>query len=112
MNIEGARSKLKITPEEKKSVGDYINHFHTQINVLASFDVIKYLELYKKGWGLEGGDIVKSTGESNNEKIGKTILERIDDFANVYSAMCKYSKFARSSRYVFRGTSNNEAKEQ
>lgn len=110
MNLEEAKSKLIITSEEEKSVGDYINHFHTQINVLASFDALKYLELYQKGWGLEGGDVVKSTGESNNKEIGIIILERIDDLTNVYSAMCKYSRISRCPSYLYRGSSNNAAK--
>ena len=48
MNLEEAKSKLVITPEEEKSVGDYINHFHTQINVLSSFDVVKYIFFSKR----------------------------------------------------------------
>lgn len=110
MNLEEAKSKLVITPEEEKSVGDYINHFHTQINVLSSFDVVKYLELFRKGWGLSGAEIISGTEKNDNEELGQTILDRIDDFANVYSAMCKYSQTERGPSYLLRGTSNDEAK--
>ena len=110
MNLEEAKSKLVITPEEEKSVGDYINHFHTQINVLSSFDVVKYLELFRKGWGLSGAEIISGTEKNDNEELGQTILDRIDDFANVYSAMCKYSKMTRCPNYLYRGTSNNSAR--
>ena len=77
MKKKKKKSKLVITPEEEKSVGDYINHFHTQINVLSSFDVVKYLELFRKGWGLSGAEIISGTEKNDNEELGQTILDKV-----------------------------------
>lgn len=54
MGVEEAREFVEITPKERNAVDNYINSKHTQMNALASFDVMDYIESAKKGWFLAG----------------------------------------------------------
>ena len=110
MDLEEAKQKVQITDEERKSVNGYINAWHTTMNSLASFDVIEYLEADRKGWYLPGATRTSVGGkEKTSEEIGDEILATIDDFANVYSAMCKYGSMSQPPRRLYRGTSTKEA---
>ena len=110
MNLEEAKIKSKITPEERKAVEDYIEFYHTQMNILASFDVKKYLELSDKGVLMLGAKSTNKKSQESSEKLGENILNKMEDFSRVFSAMCKYSKFANCPRYLYRGTTNRTAR--
>ena len=110
MDLEEAKIKSRITPEEENSIGKYINFGHTQINELACFDVLRYFELANKGWLLSGTKDSNTQEPKDSEELGESILKSIEDFANVYSVMYKYSKTARCPSTLYRGTSNAEAR--
>ena len=110
MELEDAKQKIQITDEERNSVNEYINAWHTTMNSLVSFDVIKYLESSIKGWYLPGAIRTSALEkEKTSEEIGDEILATIDNVANVYSAMCKYGSMLQPPRRLYRGTSTKEA---
>lgn len=110
MDLEEAKIKSRITPEEKKSVEGYINFGHTQLNILASLDFEKFFDLSNEGWYLSGAKKTIGDDKNGSETLGEEILQKIEDFSNVYSAMYKYSRFSTCPKYVYRGTSNKEAR--
>ena len=110
MDLKEAKKKIEITPEERKAIEKYVNYKHTQMNILASFDVLKYLELKDKGWDLLGINYNSGKQDSTSEEIGEGILQEIEELSKVYSAMYKYSKLATCPRYLYRGTSDKSAR--
>ena len=109
MDLEEAKIKSRISEEEENAVKRYINFGHTQMNSLASFDILKYLESSDKGWYLLGAQSsVPGEKEKTEEELGNEILRSIEDFSNVYSVMLKYSNGIKQPQYLYRGTSNTE----
>ena len=109
LDLEEAKIKSRISEEEENAVKRYINFGHTQMNSLASFDILKYLESSDKGWYLLGAQSsMPGEKEKTEEELGNEILKSIEDFSNVYSVMLKYSNGIKQPQYLYRGTSNTE----
>lgn len=105
MNLEEAKLKVQVTPEERDSVEKYLQSSHSIMNALIGFSVTKYIESANQGWNLPGIHKDKS-----KEIVGEEILEAIENAANVYSVMVKTMHENSAPRRLMRGTSNDEAR--
>lgn len=97
MDLQEASQKLKVTDEEINSIRRYLGFQHTSINLLSNLEPKAYDKLKKEGWLL-----------AENEEDLKSW---INDFVNLYSAMCKNTKETGARRDLIRGTSIDRARE-
>ena len=81
MELLEAYEKLKISKEERQSIERYVGFSHTSINILGDLTPQNYKRL-KEGWKLP----------ENKEEIKKCV----EDFVNVYAAMCKKNRYSSS----------------
>lgn len=104
MDLEEAKLKAKITPEERAAVERYINFYHASINAIIGFDVEQYIESSKR-WVLPG-----INSDKTKEEVGEEVLQSIEDAAKVFSVMVKTMYNTPAPYKLMRGTSDDEAK--
>lgn len=97
MDIKEAYEILNVTDEEISSIKHYLAFRHVSINILCDFNPDIYNKLEKVGW------YMSQTSES--------LEEDINDFVNIYSAMCKTSHNKKPINTLIRGTSNTRISE-
>ncbi len=94
MELREAYSKMYVTDEEEKSIKRYLGFNHVAINILADLKPREYQKLLDRKWNLPSKPA--------------EIKGLIEDFVNIYSAMCKNS-VKYSGRELIRGTSSRSA---
>ncbi len=102
MDLEEAKKKVKITPEERAAVEKYINMWHAEMNSIIGFQARQYVSAASEGWSLPGMD------KQIKGDAGEEVLSMIENAGMVYSAMLK-SMYEYTPPYkLMRGTSNKE----
>lgn len=94
MELEEAKDIINISEKEKASIKRYLGFLSTRINALGNFSPETYVAL-AKGWAMQ--------------KNGAELLEDIQNFVNLYSAMYKERKKSTYGIRVVRGTSEKLA---
>lgn len=103
MDLEEAKRKVNITPEERAAVEKYINMWHAEINSIIGFQAKQYVDAADEGWSLPGMD------KQRKGDAGEEVLDMIENAGMVYSAMVKSMYEYAPPHKLMRGTSNKEA---
>lgn len=93
--IKNYKDRLPSEEEIKKSLDRYFGFMHSKINMLASDDFSRIIEMSNKGWNMD----------SSKEEIE----ELIQDFVNIYGYIYSKGIISDSGRLV-RGTTTEEVK--
>ena len=90
MNIQDAKKTLELNTAEIEAVIKYTGFSHANINLLTNFNAKTYYASEKEGW--------------NSIKTKEEMEALIEDFVNIYSAICKLSTQNNKYMSLSRGT--------